>query len=259
MLRAIAQLAKIDSLLAKVQTIKFNATLPVSIKIKEQTKPKEYLLDVGNKKELKTKSEVPLDVGKKYWGVLKEDPKTKSISLSHLLKQPIHLQSSKKSTMPHMKLDEFKSMMESEKPKETLKFTLINKLATTTSKQEFLTLTNMLNAINENVFSMVLAQEQKETLFQFKKRKPKDKKEQESDENAKIDFYAAFENLGPIEGVVEVIDGIRKLSLYLYYENSLKFLQKELDNLDIESFLYKKEGKISPLYEYGESLLDVKG
>jgi len=56
-----------------------------------------------------------------------------------------------------------------------------------------------------------------------------------------------------------VIDGVRKLSLYLYYENSLKFLEKELKSLDLEGFLYKKEGKISPLYEYGESLLDVKG
>jgi hypothetical protein len=259
MLRAISQLAKIDSLLAKVEGIKFNATLPVSIKIKEQTKPQEYLLDVGNKKELKTKSEVPLDVGKKYWGVLKQSPQTKSISLSHLLKQPIHLQSGKKSAMPNLKLDEFKTILESEKPKENLKFALLTKLSTATTKSEFLSLTNMLNAINENVFTFVLAQDQKETLFQFKKSKPKNKEEEDSDENAKVDFYAAFENLGPVEGVVEVIDGVRKLSLYLYYENSLKFLQKELDNLDIESFLYKKEGNISPLYEYGESLLDVKG
>ena len=139
-----------------------------------------------------------------------------------------------------------------------MKFGLLEKMAHATSKQEFMTLSNMLQAINENVFTMLLAHDNKETLFQFKKRKSKDKSDEKS-EDSKIDFYVAFENLGPIEGVVEVIDGVRKLSLYLYYENSLKFLEQELKNLDLEALLYKKKGKITPLYEYGESLLDVKG
>ena len=258
MLGNLSPLAKIENILSKIATtpLKFNTTLPVNIDVKEKLEPQKYLLQVG-KKEMTTKSMVDLEVGKKYWGVMKEDPKLKSVSLSKLLEKPQLLQG-KKGMLPKMNLENVSQLLNAANPKEAMKFALLEKMATATSKQEFLSQANMLQALNENVFTFVMAHGHKETLFQFKKRKSKKPKE-EKPEDAKIDFYAAFENLGPIEGVVEVIDGVRKLSLYLYYENSLQFLQKELQSLDLEGFLYKKEGKISPLYEYGESLLDVKG
>jgi len=258
MLGNLSPLAKIENILAKINasTIKFDKVLPVNIDVKEKLESKTYLLQVG-KKEMTTKSMVDLEVGKQYWGVMKEDTKIKSLSLSQLLEKP-HLLQGKKALLPNLSLQKLEQLLTSENPKEAMKFALLDKMAHATSKQEFMTLSNMLQAINENVFTMLLAHDNKETLFQFKKRKSKNPK-QEKEEDAKIDFYAAFENLGPVEGVVEVIDGVRKLSLYIYYENSLKFLEKELKSLDLEGFLYKKEGKISPLYEYGESLLDVKG
>jgi len=93
-------------------------------------------------------------------------------------------------------------------------------------------------------------------MFQFKKRK---KSTSDSNEDAKIDFYAAFENLGPIEGVVSVINGERKVSLSLFYEESLEFLKNELEYLDLEGFLYKKDKNIEPIYELSASLLDTRG
>jgi len=74
-----------------------------------------------------------------------------------------------------------------------------------------------------------------------------------------IDFYAAFEHIGPVEGVVEVHGDIRRLTLYLYYEESLVFLQKELEALDFEGRLLPKKAQITPLYEPVSSLLDIKG
>lgn len=258
MLGNLSPLAKIENILAKINssTIKFDKILPVNIDVKEKLEAKTYLLQVG-KKEMTTKSMVDLEVGKQYWGVMKEDTKLKSLSLSQLLEKPQLLQG-KKSLLPNLSLQKFEQLLTSENPKEAMKFGLLEKMTNATSKQEFMTLSNMLQAVNENVFTMLLAHDNNETLFQFKKRKSKES-DDASKEDVKIDFYAAFANLGPIEGVVEVIDGVRKLSLYLYYENSLKFLEKELKSLDLEGFLYKKEGKITPLYEYGESLLDVKG
>jgi len=255
MLGSINPLAKIETILAKLNsaTIKFDR-LPVAINVKEKLAPQEFLLQVNNK-EVNTKSMLDLEVGKKYWGVMKEDGATKT--LSHLLEKP-HLLHAKKTLLPQMTLQKLEQVLTSESPKETMKFALLEKMAHATSKQEFMTLSNMLQAIHENVFTTLLMHGDKETLFQLKKRKSKNDKE-EKPENAKIDFYAAFENLGPVEGVIELIDGVRKLSLYLYYENSLKFLEKELKELDLEGFLYQKKGKISPLYEYGESLLDLKG
>ena len=258
MLGNLSPLAKIENILAKINssTIKFDKILPVNIDVKEKLEAKTYLLQVG-KKEMTTKSMVDLEVGKQYWGVMKEDAKLKSLSLSQLLEKPQLLQG-KKSLLPNLSLQKLEQLLTSENPKEAMKFGLLEKMTNATSKQEFMTLSNMLQAVNENVFTMLLAHDNNETLFQFKKRKSKES-DDASKEDVKIDFYAAFANLGPIEGVVEVIDGVRKLSLYLYYENSLKFLEKELKSLDLEGFLYKKEGKITPLYEYGESLLDVKG
>ncbi len=258
MLGNLSPLAKIESILAKISDapIKFNTTLPVNVDVKEKLEPQKYLLQIG-KKEMTTKSTLDLEVGKKYWGVMKNETKSKGVSLSHLLEKP-HLLQGKKTLLPTMSLEKLEQILTQDKPKEAMKFALLEKMSTATTKQEFMSQANMLQALQENVFTFVMAHGNKETLFQFKKRKSK-KNKKESSEDSKIDFYAAFENLGPIEGVVEVIDGIRKLSLYLYYENSLKFLEKELKSLDLEGFLYKKEGKISPLYEYGESLLDVKG
>ncbi|HIP46510.1 MAG TPA: hypothetical protein EYG95_03005, partial [Campylobacterales bacterium] len=225
MLGNLSPLAKIENILAKINssTIKFDKILPVNIDVKEKLEAKTYLLQVG-KKEMTTKSMVDLEVGKQYWGVMKEDTKLKSLSLSQLLEKPQLLQG-KKSLLPNLSLQKLEQLLTSENPKEAMKFGLLEKMTNATSKQEFMTLSNMLQAVNENVFTMLLAHDNNETLFQFKKRKSKES-DDASKEDVKIDFYAAFENLGPIEGVVEVIDGVRKLSLYLYYENSLKFLEK---------------------------------
>jgi hypothetical protein len=258
MIHALGALAKIEAILAKIDptTIKFNTTLPLTVDVKKELAPQKFLLQIGNK-EMTTKSMQELEVGKAYWGIMKEDVKLKAHTLTQLLQKP-HLLQSQKRLFPTFNPQQLEALLESEKPKEMMKFILLEKMAQATSKQEFMSLSNMLQALHENVFTFVMTHQQKETLFQFKKRPNKNHKNQEEDE-VKIDFYAAFEHLGPVEGVVEVIEGVRKLSLYLYYENSLKFLQKELKSLDLEGFLYKKEGKITPLYEYGQSLLDVKG
>jgi hypothetical protein len=103
---------------------------------------------------------------------------------------------------------------------------------------------------------MVLKEGEQNTMFQFKKRK---KSNNEAKDDAKVDFYAAFEHLGPVEGVVSVVGDERKLSLSLFYEDSLEFLKNELGNLDLEGLLYKKDSTIEPLFELSTSLLDVKG
>jgi len=74
-----------------------------------------------------------------------------------------------------------------------------------------------------------------------------------------MDFYAGFSNLGPVEGVVEVKKDIKTLSLYLYYENSLEFLKRELNSIDMQVKLYKKDSSIEPLFNLAPSLLDIRG
>ncbi|RUM65870.1 MAG: hypothetical protein DSZ06_04340 [Sulfurospirillum sp.] len=266
MIRVLSELSRLNSIsnLGKVVKgeINFNTTLPISIKVKEQVKSNLFMLDIGRKEQIQTKSELPLDVGKKYWGILKQEPKSKSVSISNLFIQPKILQSKLDQGNLRFDIQTLKNVLESNNPKETIKQNLLHQLSTATSKEQFLLTTNLLNALQDNLFSFVLTHNQKETFFQFKKQKSKkrEKKDQQDDnQNGSIEFYAAFENLGPLEGVVELIDGISHLTIYLFYENSLEFLKNELKNLSFETNLYKKKGKIYPLYEYGNSLLDLKG
>jgi hypothetical protein len=262
MISQIAALAKIEAILQKAGEIKFNTTLPINIEVKEKLDPKKYLLDVG-KRELSVESRVKLEVGKSYWGQMskmQDDGFNKRVTISNLLIKPHLLQKGKKEPILSFDFKELERVFQEKSPKEAMKIAILDRLSIATSKAEFLNLTNILNALNNDVFTMILTQNDKETLFQFKKRKREKKdKSDEADVDMKIDFYAAFEHLGPIEGVVELIEGEKRVLLFVYYENSLEFLKKELNSLDFEGFLYKKEGKITPLYEYGSSLLDVKG
>ena len=254
MISQIVNIAKIETLLANLKTKRFNSVLPMTIDVLDKGDKNQYTLKIGNK-ELQTKSAMALDVGSKYWGVMKEEPNT-APTLSGLLKKPKLLQMQRKNFLPELNSTKLQELITKENPKAEMKAVLLERLSTAVSKNEFMTLTNMIAALNENVFTMVLKEENQSTMFQFKKRK---KSTSDSKEDAKIDFYAAFENLGPIEGVVSVINGERKVSLSLFYEESLEFLKNELEYLDLEGFLYKKDKNIEPIYELSASLLDTRG
>jgi hypothetical protein len=265
MIGGISQLIKIDSLLAKLETARFNTLLPVNVEVikKELPKPNQkntqiskYLLKVGTK-ELSTQSNIELEVGKKYWGMMGEEAKSKKTSLSKLLQKPQFLQNRSLQKLPVFEQKAIVQLLSKDQPKTEFKSMLLEKLSLSSSKSEFMALSNMISAINENVFTFIMQSDQKSTLFQLKKRKRNNKDENEEDGG--MDFYAAFEHIGPIEGKVEVISGVKKLSLYIYYENSLRFLQNELNNLDFEGNLYQKKSTIEPLFEYSNSLLDIKG
>jgi hypothetical protein len=253
-IKNIAQLAKINSLLNEVKTTTFNSLLPIKIDVKEELLGGKYKLLVGTKL-LETKSNLKLDVGESYWGVMKESPK-KGITLSKLLKQPKLLKNIK--NIPKFDIQNLNTLFTKETPKAELKAVLLEHLSLSSSRSEFMTITSMIEAINSDVFTFVLNQNEKEAIFQFKRRKPKKTKNSSEDET-KIDFYAAFSNLGPVEGVVEVKDDIKTLSLYLYYENSLEFLKRELSSIDMSVKLYKKDKTIEPLFNLAPSLLDIRG
>ncbi len=260
MIGQLARIAGVDALLGKLQTARFNAVLPVTIEVLEEM-PKEdqmsrYRLLIG-KKEIETKSALPLEQGSKYWGVMKENLQTHSVTLSRLLQKPKLLQNQKiVSFLPAFTPEKLAAMLSKESPKAEMKLLLLEHLSQTQNKQEFMTLANMINALQNDVFTMLLTYQDRQTLFQFKKRRSQS---QTSSEDGMIDFYAAFEHIGPVEGVVEVQADIKRLTLYLYYEQSLDFLRNELETLGFEGRLLPKKAQIRPLYEPVSSLLDIKG
>ncbi len=256
MISQIQQIAKIETLLANMKTARFNSVLPVTIDVLAHKREKNhYMLQIGSK-EMSTKSAMELDVGSKYWGLMKEDKTLNTVSLSNLLKKPKLLQKIEQNFLPKFDEAKLQQLMAKEDPKSQLKAMLLQNLTQTTSKSEFMTLTNMIAAINENVFTFVLERDHENTMFQFKK---KTKNTAENTEDQTIEFYAAFEHLGPISGEISVIDNERKVSLSIHYQNSLNFLKKELDNLDLEGFLYHKDKNVNPIFELPAALLDVTG
>lgn len=256
MIQQISQLGKIDALLAKLAVKRFNAILPVDIKVLEEPEPQKYKLQIG-KQELVTKSTLPLDVGSRYWGMMKESTQNSAITLSKLLQKPKLLQNrALVRFLPEFTPEKMVALLAKESPKTEMKQQLLEHLAQTNSKQEFMTLANMITALEANVFTMFMKYQDKTSLFQFKRRKSQS---QTSSEDGIIDFYAAFEHIGPVEGVVEVKADIKRVTLYLYYEQSLDFLKTQLDALDFEGNILHKKVKISPLYEPVSSLLDIKG
>jgi hypothetical protein len=163
----------------------------------------------------------------------------------------------RKNFLPELNDKTLQNLISKENPKAELKSVLLEKLSQSVSKNEFMTLTNMISALNENVFTMVLKEDNQSTMFQFKKRKKP--AGGSSSEDATIDFYAAFEHLGPVEGVVSVIDDEKKLTMSLFYKESVDFLKEQLPELDFEGILYKKDREIEPIYELSASLLDTRG
>jgi len=254
LIKSLGKLARLNTLVSEAKLTRFNSLLPMKIDVLDELIPGKYKLQVGTKL-LETKSNMKLDVGESYWGVMRDEPK-KGITLSQLLKQPKLLKNIK--NIPKFDTQTLNNLFSKESPKAELKIALLEHLSKASSRSEFMTLTSMIEAINQNVFTFVFDQGGKEAIFQFKKR-PSKRKGAKSEEDAKIDFYAAFSNLGPVEGVVEVIDDIKTLSLYLYYENSLEFLKSELNSIDMQVKLYKKDKTIEPIFNLTPSLLDIRG
>ncbi len=255
MISQITNIAKIESLIASLKVARFNSILPLTVDVLDRVKQNQYLLRVGTK-ELNTKSLVDLEVGSKYWALMKEDISTNSISISNLLKKPKLLQMQREGFLPQFTAEKLAQLISKDNPKIEFKAMLLERLSSVTTKSEFMTIVNMLSALNENIFTMLLKDGDSGVLFQFKKRK---KVNLDSKDEGVIDFYAAFDNLGPIEGEISVVDDRRRVTLNLFYENSLEFLKGELKNLDLDGVLYHKTGDIDPIYEPLPSLLDLKG
>jgi hypothetical protein len=114
-------------------------------------------------------------------------------------------------------------------------------------KETFKTLTQMLLALNEKVIHLPFKDNEKPILVQF-----------QSNFNQEIDFYLAYENLGPIKG--KIINENRETVLYLdvLFEKSFLFLKKELKKSDIISHMNIQKD-IKPLYDTDKLILDIKG
>ncbi|PAF51341.1 hypothetical protein BKH43_01500 [Helicobacter sp. 13S00401-1] len=208
--------------LSKLSPKELNTTLPTLLKILSQTSNNSYQIQLG-KLILETKSDVPLELGKTYWANVSQN-KLGGLNITNLIAQPKTLEALANFAL---KLDSkgleelFKNEHHKDKSMESnYKDLLLDKLPLVNSKQEFLELAQMLLGLQKGVISLVIKDEEKDSLLQIKKQK------------VKLEFYALFSSLGEIDGMVYV-DSKKDLSLSMnVMSKKIKtFLASKLDTL----------------------------
>lgn len=222
---------------AHALAVNFNANLPVNVEVLKQMDASRYRLRVG-RKELTTKSQKPLCEKETYWGNFSQ-VQGGILTLSHLWKQPRVFQ--EKAYFIDAPLEGLIDDAHFSLP--VLKQALLDELlAQNIDKTLFTTFSYMLLALSKEVIHLPLLDEGRRTLFQCKP------------EANDLSFYIAFENLGPIQGIITE----NHLHLEVMYEKSLYFLEKELPKLDmIATLCLTKE--IYPLFDTNELSFDIKG
>ena len=226
----VSKLGKVLKTLNRLEGIKeFNATLPVKIEVQKQINPIRYLIKLGNR-EVETKSNIPLEVGKKYFAEIKEI-KSK-LQISNLKEFPGIL------TL----LDKIKFLNEKNKTLKLHTFSkeeILQHLANANNKTEFIFFTNILMAFQQKIFHLII-NEKKKAFMQYKYTKNK------------VKFYAVFNHLGELEGEITT----DTLTVYSPYNATLQLIELYKDELDMEVFLYKKEAK--PIYVFADNLINLK-
>jgi hypothetical protein len=143
------------------------------------------------------------------------------------------------------------AVSKTDNPASKLKMQLLEEIAKVATKNDFQILSQVAMALNKEVFTFVLKDK---GVLQFKKKRQKEL-------NAKtVEFYSAFETLGPISGEISHVDGETTLSLNVEFESTYNFLKENLKDL---SFFDHKNVSImhgiKEIVEIRSSFLDTTG
>jgi len=231
----------------------FNAALPVTIEVSEQTHSMRYMLKIGNT-TMETKSLKELIIGGKYWAEMNKSSQG-SIILSNLILQPSLLDY--KNPALRLPLDNLKALFEESKgnPAESLKQFLSERLAQASDRNEFLFLSNMLLSLSQHVLTIPLSYDEGKNGYMQLRRKKKENTGEEF-----LEFYSVFAHLGAIEGKLFSSDGQTHLQLLVLYEQTKRFLDESRDDLAAISHIsIGVDNRIVPFYDFSHSLLDMKG
>lgn len=241
------------SLLGKLSAIEVNALLQLGIKVLKKEGRNSYLIQLGRHR-FTTKSNTPLDNGREYW-IQMSQTKEGIIQLKHLHPKPLLLQ---KFSPLEFNESFFDSISKKSKPFENIKDQIMRTMVATNSKDEFSTFTQMLLSLHIGVFTMPVVKNGKKMLIQMRKGKKSDGFNKES-----LEFYTAMNNLGPIEGEITLLNGVKHLKLKLFYPRSVGLLKKYSSKLEGFSSIKieQTEEHIKPFWDGVNlvSLLDIKG
>jgi len=211
----------------------------------------ELLLKSASK-EFSVKSEVNLKEGAKVWAKVATLP-DKTLLLQSAKSMPKLMQNLALLENKY-KLEDLQTLLKAKEPMSTFKKEVLEQLATSSSKEQFNSLTQMLISLNQNILTIPIEYQNYYAILQMKKRYNKQSKK------LSLDFYTALETLGEIEGTISLIDDEVYLHLNVAFEESLKLLEKHIDELSLSSnTTLKLKESFEPLFnQEGLALLDIK-
>lgn len=200
-------------------------------------------------KTLTAQSQKPLSEGAKYWASMSKES-NQPLTLSNLLKKPLMLKNLQHSPATYS-LDDLQKLLKSAKPEATLQKSLLEHLTNATTKEEFSNISTLLLSLQNSTFTIPLYFHNYFSLLQFKKRYNK------RDKSTFIDFYAAFEELGPISGLITLNGADIEIELSVAFSKTKQFLLQNAQDISYPISIKVVES-IEPLYSADiNSLLDI--
>jgi len=235
MINTISKLANIDTNVNSKGSMQFNSSLPITIEVLKNLGLDRYRLLLG-RKEFTTKSQKKLELGSKYWGSFGEN-KNGIITISNLVKKPTFLQNDAK--FLDIEVSEFLTQIsEVPSPISTFKEWIIENLENDkTKKEDFLLFSDMLLALKDDIIHLPLKHNEKTNLLQIKLG------------SNYMEFYCAFNSLGPLKG--HISGGV--FNLEVLFSKTYYYLKKS----NIATFI-KTVKPIEPLYNLDKLILDLK-
>jgi hypothetical protein len=220
----LSKIGKVLKTLNRLEGIKeFNASLPIKIEVKKEINPIRFLIQLGNR-EIETKSYIPLKVGNKYLAQIKENKY--SIQIKNLKDYPKILDTLKK-------INFTKELLTPDKKE------IMHHLANSNNKTEFIFWMNILIAMHQKIYHLII-NDKKKALMQLKYKKNT------------LKFYAVFEHLGEIEGILFNDN----LKLFCEFNSTISLINLYKNELPFIVEVNKKE--IDSLYEFSENLINLK-
>lgn len=192
MISKILNLARISQNLGAQKT--YNAALPVLLAVLDKTKT-GYLLRLGNS-TIEAKSAANLALGAKFWANVSESSSGETM-ITNLIARPKILDLVEKTAL-FFKKNELENLFNEPKMLERFAEMLSQKAFESPQNPQNGDLTflaNSLNALNRGVLSLVIKERGKRVLLQIRRQK-----------GERLEFSAAFNNLGVVNGVLFVGD-----------------------------------------------------
>ena len=241
-----------QQILGRLASVQINALLQLGIEVLKAHEDGTFLIKMG-RHTFTTKSQEPLIPGREYWVQMRQS-KEGIVYLDRLIAKPALLKRADFGAFDPKIVEE---LAQKSDPAGHLKEHLLHQMAAAPRKETFENLAQMLLSLHHGILSLPLKRGGKRMLLQM--RRPR----RNRDLNQKsVEFYAAMNNIGPLEGKIVQTEEKKHLRLSLYYPKSVALLQKSLE--DLEGFASVRidlaHSPVQPYFDGEKSgLLDIKG